>query len=97
VTTQIIGLEMNAEKTKYTLLSHHHNPGQDIDMKRPKELFENTKIFKLWEWQYQILFWRQLRGDCVRFKVFTAVTMKNGVFWDVTPCGSYKNHKSHTA
>jgi hypothetical protein len=24
----------------------------------------------------------------VRFKVFTAVTMKNGVFWDVTPCGS---------
>jgi hypothetical protein len=27
----------------------------------------------------------------VRFEVFTAVTMKNGVFWDVTPCGSYKN------
>jgi hypothetical protein len=23
----------------------------------------------------------------VRFKGFTAVTMKNGVFWDVTPCG----------
>jgi hypothetical protein len=22
---------------------------------------------------------------CVRFEVFTAVTMKNGVFWDVTP------------
>jgi hypothetical protein len=22
------------------------------------------------------------------FEVFTAVTMKNGVFWDVTPCGS---------
>jgi hypothetical protein len=21
-----------------------------------------------------------------RFEVFTAVTMKNGVFWDVTPC-----------
>jgi hypothetical protein len=28
----------------------------------------------------------------VRFEVFTAVTMKNGVFWDVTPCGSCKNH-----
>jgi hypothetical protein len=27
-----------------------------------------------------------------RFEVFTAVTMKNGVFWDVTPCGSCKNH-----
>jgi hypothetical protein len=22
----------------------------------------------------------------VRFEVFTVVTMKNGVFWDVTPC-----------
>jgi hypothetical protein len=29
----------------------------------------------------------------VRFEVFTAVTTKNGVFWDVTPCGtSYKSH-----
>jgi hypothetical protein len=27
----------------------------------------------------------------VRFEVFTAVTMKNAVFWDVTPCGSCKN------
>jgi hypothetical protein len=24
----------------------------------------------------------------VRFEVFTAVTMKNGVFWDVTPANS---------
>jgi hypothetical protein len=23
----------------------------------------------------------------VRFEVFTVVTMKNGVFWVVTPCG----------
>jgi hypothetical protein len=27
----------------------------------------------------------------VRFEDFTAVTMKNGVFWDVTPRGSCKN------
>jgi hypothetical protein len=27
----------------------------------------------------------------VRFEVFTAVTMKNGVFWDVMPCGPCKN------
>jgi hypothetical protein len=27
----------------------------------------------------------------VRFEVFTVVTMKNGVFWDVTTCGSYKS------
>jgi hypothetical protein len=26
----------------------------------------------------------------VRLEAFTAVTMKNGVFWDVTPCGSCK-------
>jgi hypothetical protein len=27
----------------------------------------------------------------VRVEVFTAVTMKNAVVWDVTPCGSCKN------
>jgi hypothetical protein len=30
---------------------------------------------------------------CARFEVFTAVTMKNGVFWDVTPCGSCENRR----
>jgi hypothetical protein len=29
----------------------------------------------------------------VRFEVFTAVTMKNGVFLVVTPCGSCKNRR----
>jgi hypothetical protein len=29
----------------------------------------------------------------VRFEDFTAVAMKNGVFWDVTPCGSCKNRR----
>jgi hypothetical protein len=29
----------------------------------------------------------------VRFEVFTAVTMKNDVFWDVTPCGSCTNRR----
>jgi hypothetical protein len=33
----------------------------------------------------------------VRFEVFTAVTMKNGVFWVVTPCGYCKNQESHMA
>jgi hypothetical protein len=27
----------------------------------------------------------------LRFEVFTAVTMINAIFWDVTPCGSCKN------
>jgi hypothetical protein len=29
----------------------------------------------------------------LRFEVFTALTMKNSVFWDVTPCGSCKNRR----
>jgi hypothetical protein len=29
----------------------------------------------------------------VRFEVFTAVTMKNGVLWDIMPCGSCKNRR----
>jgi hypothetical protein len=32
---------------------------------------------------------RTVRNN-VKFEVFTAVTTKNAVFWDVTPCGSYK-------
>jgi hypothetical protein len=31
----------------------------------------------------------------VRFAVFTVVTMKNGIFWDVTPCGYCKNRLHH--
>jgi hypothetical protein len=30
----------------------------------------------------------------VRIEVFTALTVKNGVFWDVTPCGSCKDRRS---
>jgi hypothetical protein len=29
----------------------------------------------------------------VSFEVFTAVTMKNAVCWDITPCGSCKNRR----
>jgi hypothetical protein len=29
----------------------------------------------------------------VKFGVFTAVIMNNGVFWDVTPCGCCKNRR----
>jgi hypothetical protein len=30
---------------------------------------------------------------CVGFEVFTAVTMKNAVFWDVAPCGFIINRR----
>jgi hypothetical protein len=35
----------------------------------------------------------KIKQSFVRFEVFTAVTMKNGVFLDVTPCGSCKNRR----
>jgi hypothetical protein len=31
--------------------------------------------------------------NIARFVVFMAVTIKDGVFWDVTPCGSCKNRR----
>jgi acyl-CoA thioesterase len=31
--------------------------------------------------------------QCVRFEVFTAVTMNNGVFWGATPCASFNNRR----
>jgi hypothetical protein len=33
----------------------------------------------------------KLKVTLCKIEVFTAVTMKNGVFWDVTPCGYCKN------
>jgi hypothetical protein len=32
-----------------------------------------------------------LDPERVRFEIFTAVTIKNAVFWDVTPCGSCRD------
>jgi hypothetical protein len=37
-------------------------------------------------WFLQIVYY-------VIFEVFTEVTMKNGIFWDVAPYGSYKNRR----
>jgi hypothetical protein len=39
-----------------------------------------------------LLLSHELKVD-LRFEVFTAVTIKNVVFWDVTPCGSCKNRR----
>jgi hypothetical protein len=36
---------------------------------------------------------QETKENVVRFEVFTAVTMKNGVFWVVTPYGSCKNRR----
>jgi hypothetical protein len=35
----------------------------------------------------------QILSRNVRFEVLTAMTTKNGVFWDVTPCDCCKNRR----
>jgi hypothetical protein len=42
---------------------------------------------------YHQQFATEAKSGDVRFEVFTAVTMKNSVFWDVTSCGSCKNRR----
>jgi hypothetical protein len=42
---------------------------------------------------YRILHNEEFVLSIVRFEVFTAVTVKNGIFWDVTSCGSCKNRQ----
>jgi hypothetical protein len=37
-----VGLETNAEKTKYILLSHHQNAGQNLDIEIANRSFENN-------------------------------------------------------
>jgi hypothetical protein len=41
-----VGLEVNAKKTKYMLLSHHQNAGQNMDSKTANRPFENVSHFK---------------------------------------------------
>jgi hypothetical protein len=59
--------------------------GKPHDLVRPEGLGKLIKIIHL--------IGAQTHDIPVRFEVFTAVTMKNGVFWVVTPCGSCKNRR----
>jgi hypothetical protein len=40
-----VGLEINAEKTKYMLMSRHPNSGQNQNIRRANESFENVAKF----------------------------------------------------
>jgi hypothetical protein len=40
-----VGLEVNAEKPKYMLLSHHQNAGQNHDIKIANRCFKNAAQF----------------------------------------------------
>jgi hypothetical protein len=41
-----VGLEVNTEKTKYMLLSHYQNAGQNHDIKIANRCFENVAVFR---------------------------------------------------
>jgi sorting nexin-29 len=41
-----VGLEVNAEKTEFMLLSHHQNSGQNHDIKIANRSFENVVLFR---------------------------------------------------
>jgi hypothetical protein len=41
-----VGLEINAEKTKYMIMSRHQNSGQNQNIRIASESFENVEKFK---------------------------------------------------
>jgi hypothetical protein len=45
-TSKEVGLEVNTEKTKYMLLSHHQNTEQNHDIKIANRFFENVAQFR---------------------------------------------------
>jgi hypothetical protein len=73
-----------------TIITSRHIPEQNI-----------LKWQLLHQFQQQLLipcnricsYFSPTKRYVVRFEVFTAVTMKNGVFWVVTTCGSCKNRR----
>jgi hypothetical protein len=44
-----VGLEVNAEKTDYMLMSHHQNAAENHNMKTVNRSFENVACFKYLE------------------------------------------------
>jgi hypothetical protein len=42
------GLEINAEKTKYMIMSRHPNSGQNQNIRTTNEPFEKVAKFKYW-------------------------------------------------
>jgi hypothetical protein len=59
-----IGLKINAEKTKYMIMSHHPNSGQNQNIRIANELFENAAKFKyLGMTQIRMTFMMKSRRD----------------------------------
>jgi hypothetical protein len=71
-------------------------PGRDVwnsDERLEGKHWELLLFFKKPKLSYLGEYNLNIQSGVVRFEVFTAVTMMNGVFWDVTPCGSCKNRR----
>jgi hypothetical protein len=47
-----VSLEINVEKTKYMLLSHHQKTGQKHDIKIGNTSFDNGRSSDIWKQQY---------------------------------------------
>jgi hypothetical protein len=47
-TSRDIGLEINAEKTKYVIMSHHQNSGQNQNTRTANELFKMLENSNMW-------------------------------------------------
>jgi hypothetical protein len=70
-----------------------------LDLWWPSDgLVHSLREDQSWNWLITIvssrLIWvLKLIKFSVKFEVFTTVTMRNGIFWDVTPFGSCKNRR----
>jgi hypothetical protein len=75
-----VGLEINVEKTKYMLLSHDQNAGQNRDIKIANRSFESVSQFKYLETTVtnQNLIQKKLRGDWI---LVMLATIQPRAFW----------------
>jgi hypothetical protein len=61
--SKCVGLEINAEKTKYEIMSSHPKSGQNQDIRIANESFENVTEFKyLGMTQIRIIFMMKSRA-----------------------------------
>ena len=65
VASKETGLEVNADKTKYMVMSQDQNAGRSHNINIYISFFERVKSSNIWEQPYQIkiLFRKQLRED----------------------------------
>jgi hypothetical protein len=65
ITSKEIGLEVNAEKTKYMVISHDQHAGQNHNIKTGNKSFERVEQFRYSEQLQQIIipFMKKLKAN----------------------------------